>query len=639
MMELRWEYCPLRVREEKGGGSGAGAGAGAGAGRRVSATVSTSPPSSSTTRGQLFGAAYAIPKLCLVEMICLDGRERESGVETTTTTDANGEGKKKKKMVTMMIEDKGEAFVVLNCYDMLYIMAKEDPESSPAHTINFGGVCPTCHACQQATFAAVPPQASDHDYAVGLATGEILSFSMRHHIEQNLGGGKFKSSEKGGSGGGGSTKTSAFSSIKQSKVKISAVQYYNRDRAVDTGRCTAVAWSPRSVSNSNSSTSNSARVLVAAFADGSLHVYSPNGGVLATSSAVGDPQRTPTKSGGAEGKDSASQKSKETSGSSSQNSGGSSFFSSLKRSSKDSSGSQGELGKDQSQPNTPRGGSDSSSDSALVVQWNVCDCAINSVAFSSNGYQLACVSCDGVLRIFDVGSGTLRAGCRSYFGGYLCVSWSHDGRFVVCAGEDDLVEIFSIADNSLVAFGEGHSSWVSDLAFWSVTEQQQQQDIANNAAGDSGEDQGQGGEEQFKTRMYKFVSVAQDTQLAFWEFEAPDEISGSLHEAEGGGSDPTGTPTRPRHRRWISTGGTNSTPISISISNSNDNLENAFDDLKLASKSLIADSVPRAHMNMIPSVAQQEAHNEPLSAVLKCKDGIITLCFGGVLKYWTEKKD
>ena len=55
-----------------------------------------------------------------------------------------------------------------------------------------------------------------------------------------------------------------------------------------------------------------------------------------------------------------------------------------------------------------------------------------------------------------------RAGCRSYFGGYLCVSWSHDGRFVVCGGEDDLVEVFSIADGQLVAFCEGHSSWV----FW-----------------------------------------------------------------------------------------------------------------------------------------------------------------------------
>ena len=51
-------------------------------------------------------------------------------------------------------------------------------------------------------------------------------------------------------------------------------------------------------------------------------------------------------------------------------------------------------------------------------------------------------------------------------------------------------------------------------------------------------------------------------------------------------------------------------------------------------QSLIAESVPRAHMEMIPSVAQQEAHNEPLSSVLKCKDGIITLCYGGILKLW-----
>jgi hypothetical protein len=396
----------------------------------------------------------------------------------------------------------------------------------------------------------------------------------------------------------------------------------------------------------------------------------------------------------------------------SQNSGGggssSSFFSSLRRSTKGDNGSssQSEQLKDshQSGQNTPMtggGGGSTFTDALLVVQWNVCDCPINSVAFSKDGYQLACVSCDGVLRIFDVGSGTLKAGCRSYFGGYLCVSWSHDGRFVVCGGEDDLVEIFSIADNALVAFGEGHTSWVSDLTFLSVT--QTAEDESGDGQGGGSSDEGDGtkneGEEQLQqqTRIYKFISVAQDTQLAFWEFEAPAELSGLLSDDSGEGNQPDqlGSPARPSHRRFLSTGGTNSTPISIAIpqqannSNSNivsasspisssgeggdhrksssSNLDQALDDLqqlntklsfdatktqtttelqqqqqstnKQDKHSLIADSVPRAHMTMIPSVVQQDAHNEPISAVLNCRDGIITLCYGGILKYWSEQKD
>lgn len=552
----------------------------------------------------------------------------------------------------------GQAYVVLNCYDMLYIMDKFDPESSPVHTVNFGGICPTCHAGQQVNFTTLPPSASDHDYAVGLATGELLSFSMRHHVKHNLGGalgGKLY-----GAGGDESPKPSVFSSKQAgstAKVKITCVQYYNRDRAADTGRCTAISWSPRSVSSANpASATDSARVLVAAFADGSLHVYSPNGGILSNHSGAlaGDPQKSPSTPKkhreGKNGTPTSDGKDVGGSGSNTSTSGGSSFFSSLRRNktdgangsgSGDRSGNGGE-GKDHphlSQPGTPRGRKESKGDpdasgaALLVVQWNVCDCALNSVAFSNDGYQLACVSCDGVLRIFDVGSGTLRAGCRSYFGGYLSVAWSQDGRFVVCGGEDDLVEIFSIADKAIVAFGEGHASWVSDLCFLSVTEQQTEggDGLDGHENDEDDEEEREGGaqdedmaaERSVRTRVYKFVSVGQDTQLALWEFEAPEFAD----------------PATPRHRRWISTGGTNSTPMKIPTSLQELSLDDPGSAVlgaggQTGMQSLIAESVPRAHMEMIPSVAQQEAHNEPLSSVLKCKDGIITLCYGGILKLW-----
>ena len=55
-----------------------------------------------------------------------------------------------------------------------------------------------------------------------------------------------------------------------------------------------------------------------------------------------------------------------------------------------------------------------------------------------------------------------------------------------------------------------------------------------------------------------------------------------------------------------------------------------------ASQSLIAESVPRAQMEMIPSITQQECHAEPLSCVLKVGDGVVTLCYGGILKFWKQ---
>lgn len=54
---------------------------------------------------------------------------------------------------------------------------------------------------------------------------------------------------------------------------------------------------------------------------------------------------------------------------------------------------------------------------------------------------------------------------RSYFGGFLCVCWSPDGRYVVVGGEDDLVTVWCMRGKRVVARGQGHKSWVSVVAF------------------------------------------------------------------------------------------------------------------------------------------------------------------------------
>ena len=37
---------------------------------------------------------------------------------------------------------------------------------------------------------------------------------------------------------------------------------------------------------------------------------------------------------------------------------------------------------------------------------------------------------------------------------------SMDGKYILTGGEDDLVQVWSMDDRKVVAWGEGHNSWV-----------------------------------------------------------------------------------------------------------------------------------------------------------------------------------
>lgn len=93
------------------------------------------------------------------------------------------------------------------------------------------------------------------------------------------------------------------------------------------------------------------------------------------------------------------------------------------------------------------------------------NCSINEFGFSPCGSMLAVVSQDGFLRVFDYDSMELVGIARSYFGGFLCVCWSPDSKYIVVGGEDDLVTVWSVNERRVVARGQGHRSWVSVVAF------------------------------------------------------------------------------------------------------------------------------------------------------------------------------
>lgn len=155
-----------------------------------------------------------------------------------------------------------------------------------------------------------------------------------------------------------------------------------------------------------------------------------------------------------------------------------------------------------------------------VASWKISNHRINDFAFSPDCRHLAVVTEDGYLQIIDY----LNEQCvsslargpfltadtdrlidiyPSYYGGFICVCWSPDGKYILTGGQDDLVSIWSLAERRLVARCPGHGSWVSCVAFdpWRCDD-----------------------------RNYRFGSVGEDRRLLLWDFNV-----GMLHRPKAVG--------------------------------------------------------------------------------------------------------
>lgn len=132
---------------------------------------------------------------------------------------------------------------------------------------------------------------------------------------------------------------------------------------------------------------------------------------------------------------------------------------------------------------------------SAATMWQIGRSAATACDFSpvwgGESNVLAIAGRDGYLRVVDVGREAAVAAFRSYFGALLCVAWSPDGRYVAAGGEDDLISIWCVADEHLVARLEGHTSWVSAVAW----------DAALCGAG-----------------RYRLGSAGQDAKLLLWDF-------------------------------------------------------------------------------------------------------------------------
>ncbi|GAB2285095.1 hypothetical protein Dimus_019549 [Dionaea muscipula] len=226
-----------------------------------------------------------------------------------------------------------------------------------------------------------------------------------------------------------------------------------------------------------------------------------------------------------------------------------------------------------------------SSKSNPVARWHICQGSINAVAFSFDGTYLGTVGRDGYLRVFDYLKEQLVCGGKSYYGAILCCAWSMDSKYILSGGEDDLVQLWSMEDRKVVAWGEGHSSWVSAVAFdpyWSPP--------SSDGAGE--------------TVMYRFGSVGQDTQLLLWDFSM-DEIVFPLRRCPPGGS-----PT-------YSTGSQSSSHWDSAIP--------------------LGTLQPSPSMRDVPKLSPLVSHrvySDPLSGLIFTDDSVLTACREGHIKIW-----
>ncbi len=130
-----------------------------------------------------------------------------------------------------------------------------------------------------------------------------------------------------------------------------------------------------------------------------------------------------------------------------------------------------------------------------VSHWAVSKRASLTLPFSPDYSHVAITAEDGILRIADVNSERLLDTFESYFGGFNCVAWSPDGKFLLTGGEDDLVTVWAPREGRIVARCQGHTSFVTGVAWdpwrWSSED-----------------------------RTYRFASVGEDCKMILWDFSS-----------------------------------------------------------------------------------------------------------------------
>lgn len=235
-----------------------------------------------------------------------------------------------------------------------------------------------------------------------------------------------------------------------------------------------------------------------------------------------------------------------------------------------------------------------------VACWKLASQPINDFAFSPDSRHLAVVAEDGYLRIVNYLKESLTDVFSSYYGGFTCVCWSPDGKYILTGGQDDLVSIWSLADRRLVARCPGHDSWVTAVAFdpWRCDD-----------------------------KTYRFGSIGDDCKLLLWDFSV-----GMLNRPKGVAARTRGSvsgASLARHR-------TESASVNRIRSNSTKSqLTQQQGDFEEDEPEFINHPIEaRARTAQLPPVMVKAVDPHPLCGLAFEQDCIITSCQDGHVRTW-----
>lgn len=208
-------------------------------------------------------------------------------------------------------------------------------------------------------------------------------------------------------------------------------------------------------------------------------------------------------------------------------------------------------------------------------------------AVSPSGKHIALACRDGTLRVLEIPSGVLISGFKAYYGGLLCCSWSQDGKLIAAGGEDDLVAVYNFEKRQLVAHLQGHTSWVSGVAFdpWAPS-----LDVETSSPSS------------LEKGRYRLASVGQDCQGMLWEVGA-----GLLESNSGGGGGGLNS---------INSGGVGRTSDGMDIDGEGVRGNSPYGGGGGGGNNVIAPALPRTEMTFLEPLSQLKMHIEPLCDVV-----------------------
>eukprot|EP01025_Chloroclados_australasicus_P069963 TRINITY_DN9973_c0_g1_i1.p1 TRINITY_DN9973_c0_g1~~TRINITY_DN9973_c0_g1_i1.p1 ORF type:complete len:490 (-),score=58.37 TRINITY_DN9973_c0_g1_i1:312-1781(-) len=252
--------------------------------------------------------------------------------------------------------------------------------------------------------------------------------------------------------------------------------------------------------------------------------------------------------------------------------------------------------------------------------------SVTAVACSPNGLTAASAGRDGVLRLFDLRMMKCIGGFKGYYGALLCVGWSPDGKYVVTGGEDDLIAVYGLRERNVIAWGEGHKSWVSAVAFDTWCDGKEGSQSSNFGKAQLSE----------KERVYRIGSVGQDTMICLWDIQVDEEEvelqmnsnSIQFNNAVNLLLKPTSGMMKTKSLGGLNILGQRAGSIEEDRPLSNEQLQSSQDG--------ILTNVRREEMEMVFPVNRVKIHLEPISCIVYEREVVFTVDHSGSIKAWVR---